>query len=84
MLKRDVEITAVLDGEVSAAALLVQKAGEFKSSVYFEQGAKRVNGKSIMGMMTMPFVVGEVFTISAEGPDEEQAIKALESFLNKK
>lgn len=83
MKKKEVTIQFQPQGEVSAAALIVQKASDFRSQIYFEQGTRRVNGKSIMGMMTMPFVLGEKLTITAEGPDEAEAIEGLEAFLTK-
>ena len=83
MIKREITISYVSDGEVSIAALVVQRAGKFCSSIYLEQGTKRVNAKSIMGVMTMPIEKGQVFTISAEGTDEEAAVDDLEAFLAK-
>jgi len=83
MTKKDITITYVPDGDVSVAALVVQRAGKFGSSIYLEKGTKRVNAKSIMGVMTMLIEPGETFTITADGPDEEAAVADMESFLAK-
>lgn len=83
MLKKEITILNVPEGEVSMAALVVQRAGKFNSSIYIEKDGRRVNGKSIMGVMTMPFAKGETLTITAEGPDEQEAIDSMENFLVK-
>ena len=65
-------------------ALLVQKANQFSSQIYMESGDnKRVNVKSIMGMMSMALLNGEEVVIDAEGEDEEAAAAAIEEFLTK-
>jgi catabolite repression HPr-like protein len=60
-----------------AAALLVQVAGRFESGVWIEQGNKRVNAKSIMGVLSLRLRKGDSFTIVASGADEETAVAAI-------
>lgn len=84
MTKRDVEIKLENGLEARPVALLVQTAGQFDSSIYIESGNKKVNAKSIMGMMTLVLKAGEVVTVIAEGQDEEAACKAVESYLSDK
>ncbi|MCQ2493684.1 MAG: HPr family phosphocarrier protein [Lachnospiraceae bacterium] len=67
--------------EARPIALLVQEAGKFDSRIYLEIGTKKVNAKSIMGMMSLGLTNGDDLTISAEGSDEEAAVAALEEFL---
>ncbi len=62
-------------------ALLVQAASRFESSIYIETGYKKINAKSIMGMMTMKLNSEEQVTIIATGPDEQQALESMENFL---
>ena len=62
-------------------ALIVQLANQFQSKIYLEIEEKRVNVKSIMGMMSLALVNGTEVTVDAEGEDEEKAVKALEEFL---
>lgn len=61
--------------------MLVQVASQFDSQIYVESGQKRVNAKSIMGMMTLGLDTGENIVVSVEGPDEEQAMMSIEKYL---
>ena len=63
------------------ATLFVQKANEFDSLIYLERGSQRVNAKSLLGVMCLCVQTGESITISADGPDAQVAIAALEAFL---
>lgn len=65
-------------------ALLVQEASKYESKIYIESGDKRVNAKSIMGMMSLGLDNGEALTVSAEGADEQAALKGIEQFLSGK
>ena len=63
------------------ATLFVQKVNEFDSLIYLERGSQRVNAKSLLGVMCLCVQTGESITISADGPDAQVAIAALEAFL---
>ncbi|EOD00859.1 HPr family phosphocarrier protein [Caldisalinibacter kiritimatiensis] len=65
------------------AALFVQTAGKFLSDIIVEKGEKKVNAKSIMGIMALGVSQGEEITIIAKGEDEKEAIEALVKLLNK-
>ncbi|MDO4803775.1 MAG: HPr family phosphocarrier protein [Lachnospiraceae bacterium] len=80
------EITVKLDSglDTRPVALLVQVASQFRSDIYLESGNTRVNAKSIMGMMTLGLVAGEDVMVTAEGPDEEEAMDQVEAYLTKK
>ena len=67
--------------EARPIALLVQVASQYESSVYVECGDKKVNAKSIMGMMSLGLDIGDQVTVTAEGADEEEAADAIESYL---
>jgi phosphotransferase system HPr (HPr) family protein len=67
--------------DVTPAALLVQTASKFDSRVYVEQTDKLINAKSIMGVMTLRIIDGEVVTIVADGADEEAASKEVQNLL---
>ena len=62
-------------------ALLVQVASQFESNIYVEVEDKKVNAKSIMGMMTLSIVPGEEVTIITIGVDEEEAMDKIEEYL---
>ena len=59
-----------------------QKTNQFNSEIYVEIGKKRVNAKSIMGMMTLGLDAGEEITLSANGEDEEAAMAGIEQYLS--
>ena len=61
----------------------VQKANEFKSSIWLESENRRMNAKSLLGIMSLGIVTGAVVTLSAEGPDAEDAVNALEAMLQR-
>jgi len=81
MTEKTLTIEARVNTDVSPLAMLVQVASQYESSIHFRHGSKRVNAKSIMGMMTMNFDAGEVITIEADGKDEAQAIAGLTAQL---
>jgi len=76
-------VTVKMSGglETRPIAMLVQLASQFQSKVHLESGEKSVNAKSIMGMMTLGIDNGDDVTVTAEGPDEEEAVEKLSSFL---
>ena len=81
MISKNITISIPSGLEARPIALLVQKASQFSSKVYLEMGTKRVNAKSIMGVMSLALINGTEVVIDVEGPDEEEAIASLEAFL---
>ena len=61
----------------------VQKANEFRSSVWLESENRRMNAKSLLGIMSLGIVTGAVVILSAEGPDAEDAVNALDAMLQR-
>ena len=84
MIKKSITIQIPSGLEARPVALLVQVASRFKSNIYVEGDQKRVNAKSIMGMMTLGLNSGEDITVSADGEDEQQAIEEIERYLSGK
>ncbi len=68
--------------EARPVALLVQEASKYESTIYIQSGEKKVNAKSIMGMMSLGLDNGEELVVSAEGEDEQKAIEGIEKFLS--
>jgi phosphocarrier protein len=66
------------------AALLVSVADQFESEVTIEKDGIEVNGKSIMGVMTLAAACGSELTVKIDGPDEEEALEALEEIFRAK
>ena len=84
-MKKSVVVNMQNDMEARPIALLVQKANQFSSRIYMESADnKRVNVKSIMGMMSLSLVSGEEIEVSAEGTDEGAALTGIENFLRGK
>ncbi len=84
MIKREITIQIPNGLEARPVALLVQVASQYGSEIYVESENKKVNAKSIMGMMTLGLYAGETVTVSANGEDEEEAIANIEKFLSSK
>ena len=65
------------------ATYFVQKANEFQSSIWLESKNRKMNAKSLLGIMSLGVVTGAPITLSAVGPDEEAAVTALEELLQR-
>lgn len=81
MIAKEVTIQVLEGQDISPVAKVVQIASQYESKIYIEEEDKHINAKSIMGMMTLAFRSGDRITVSADGPDEEAAIKDLEKYL---
>ena len=81
MIQKKMTINISTGIEARPVAVFVQVASQFDSSIYVEVGTKKVNAKSIMGMMTLGLDVGEAVVVSADGADEEKAIAEIEKYL---
>jgi phosphotransferase system HPr (HPr) family protein len=66
----------------SKAAMFVQVAGRFNSRILVEKGNKKINAKSIMGVLSLGVKQGEKIYIFANGDDEEEAVAAIEKLVN--
>ncbi|MEE8885207.1 MAG: HPr family phosphocarrier protein [Eubacteriales bacterium] len=83
MVKESVTIEISNGLETRPIAMLVQVASQYESTIHLENGTKSVNAKSIMGMMTLGLDNGERVTVTADGPDEEEALKNVIKFLTR-
>ncbi len=81
MITKSMEIKLPRGLEARPVAELVQLASKYESTVHIEAQSKKVNAKSIMGMMTLNLASGEEVTVIAEGSDEKVAVADLEKFL---
>lgn len=73
-----------LDGQLEARpiAMLVQVASQYDSTVYLETEGRKINAKSIMGMMSLVSSLGTEIRIITDGSDEEQAMAGMEAYLS--
>lgn len=82
MIKKSIRIQLEGGLEARPIALLVQEASKYDSTIYIQSGDKRVNAKSIMGMMSLGLDNGEELVVSAEGTDEAEAVEGIDKFLS--
>lgn len=84
MVEREVEVLNRAGIHARPAALIVKVANQFESDFYLEKDQMRINGKSIMGIITLGAAYKSRLIISTDGPDAEEAADAIEQlFLNR-
>ena len=81
MVKESLKLELKNGLEARPAALFVQIASKFESHISVVVNEKKVNAKSIMGMMSLGAIKGQVIEIISEGEDEQEAVKSLVEFL---
>ena len=81
MLQREVEIVNKLGLHARASAKLTQLAARYQSDVQMSRNGRKVNAKSIMGVMMLAAAKGSTIIVETDGPDEEQALSALSSLI---
>ncbi len=84
MLQREIEIINKLGLHARASAKLTQTAGQFTSEVWISRDDRKVNAKSIMGVMMLAAAKGAKVTIETTGTDEAQAMSALIALISDK
>jgi len=82
MTQKEIQIKLQGGLEARPVAVLVQVASQHNSTIYIESEGKKVNAKSIMGMMSLGLDSGEVVVVTAEGEDEKTAVDSIEKFLS--
>ena len=83
MVEKKVEVRLKSGLQARPAAAFVQEATQFSSDIFIEKDGKKINAKSIMGLMSLAVGTGTTITLSAEGSDEEQAIEYLSAFVDR-
>ena len=81
MIRKPVTIQNNMDMEDRPVAHLVQEASQYASQVYIVMGSKKINAKSIMGMMSLNLSEGTAIIVAADGEDESEAVAGVEAFL---
>lgn len=82
MIKKTIIVRCEKGLDARPIALLVQEASQYMSQVYIEIAEKKINAKSIMGMMSLSLVDGEELAIVTNGDDEEKAAEGIETFFD--
>ena len=83
MFNREVVVRCESGLHNKQATYFVQKANEFESSIWLECDNRKMNAKSLLGIMSMGIITGTKVILSASGPDAEAAVNALESLLQR-
>lgn len=83
MIKKDFKVISETGLHARPATKLVQEASRYSSHIELQYGRKTVNVKSIMGVMSLGMGPDAEFTLIIDGPDEEEAMKGLEEFLDR-
>ncbi|MBE5957411.1 MAG: HPr family phosphocarrier protein [Lachnospiraceae bacterium] len=81
MTTKDITIGLKTGLGAGPVAVFVQVASQYESSVYVEYETKKVNAKSLMGMMSLGIATGETVKVSADGNDATEAVAAIEKYL---
>ena len=81
MISKDITIKIPSGLEARPIAMLVQVACQYDSSIYSQMQDKKINAKSIMGMMSLEIIEGETVTVVADGSDEAEALDNIEKYL---
>ena len=82
MIQKEINIKLSGGLEARPIAVLVQVASQYDSSVYLQIDNKKVNAKSIMGMMSLGLNTGEEVTVLVDGADEQEALENIEKYLS--
>lgn len=81
MITKTVKVNLPADAEARPVAVLVQLASKFDSKIFLVANNKKINAKSIMGMMSLGFANGDELDVCAEGADEENAVLEIAKYI---
>lgn len=82
MISRDVTITNTIGLHARPATFFIQKANGYKSSIWVEKEDRKVNAKSLLGVLSLGIAQGMTIKLIAEGSDEEEALEGLIALIN--
>ncbi|MBQ2766732.1 MAG: HPr family phosphocarrier protein [Clostridia bacterium] len=82
MISRNVQITNNVGLHARPATFFIQKANSYRSSIWVEKDDRRVNAKSLLGVLSLGIVKGMTITLIADGPDEADALEGLSVLVN--
>ena len=84
MYSKEVTVSNDVGLHARPATFFIQKANEYKSSIWVEKDQHRINAKSLLGVLSLGIIKGTVITIVADGVDEEKAVDALVDLIENK
>ena len=83
MVHKDIEISLKSWNGAKSAAEFIQKASDYKSSIWIEKDNKKANAKSLLGLLALEITPGCGIKLSAQGDDEDEAVSALGEFMTR-
>ena len=84
MYSKDITVVNQVGLYARPATFFIQKANEFRSTIMVTKDDRKVNAKSLLGVLSLGITKGSTILISAEGPDEEEAVTALCTLISNK
>mgnify|MGYP001289215991 FL=1 len=81
MVKKQIIFQCEEDMQMKAVAVLIQKASSYRANIWLQAGERRANCKSLLGVMSLGIENGMEIEVSAEGPDEDEALVAIVDYL---
>ncbi len=82
MCTQEITVNNEVGLHARAATYFIQKANEFKCGIWVEKDERRVNAKSLLGILSLGIAQGSVITVIADGSDEKQAVAALQELAD--
>ena len=82
MFEKEVTVQNQVGLSARPATFFIQKANEFKSGIWVEKEDRRVNAKSLLGVLSLGIVKGTPIKLIADGPDEKEAVEALQKMIS--
>ena len=83
MISRDITIVNDVGLHARPATFFIQKANSYKSTIWLEEGGRRINAKSLLGVLSMGIIKGTTITLISDGADEVEALDSLEALISK-
>ena len=83
MVTRNIKMENGVGLHAGPASLFIQKANSYKSAIWLEEGGRRINAKSLLGVLSMGIIKGTTITLISDGMDEVEALDGLESLITK-
>jgi phosphocarrier protein len=81
MISRDITIINDVGLHARPATFFIQKANSYKATIWLEEGGRRINAKSLLGVLSMGIIKGTTITLISDGIDEVEALDGLESLI---
>ncbi len=81
MITKNIEILNTVGLHARPATYFIQKANSYRSSIWVENSDRRTNAKSLLGVLSLGISKGDIITILADGPDEQEAVDGLVALL---